>query len=173
MLERDNAFWQFSIAVYAAPGVEAECLALQRAWNIDVNQLLFCAWIGSAANIILSKKHLNAIAARVRVWHEKAVRPMRAARQSLKTMPEMEQDAVNELRKDIAKIELRAEQIEQALLFKSTRELVDGADGGKKEQAIRRNVTAFLQHKIPPAAAAKAKIAPAECLIAAAIAYRG
>jgi uncharacterized protein (TIGR02444 family) len=48
VLECDNPFWNFSLAVYAAPDVAAECLALQSALNIDANSLLFCAWLGRA-----------------------------------------------------------------------------------------------------------------------------
>lgn len=47
-LQRENEFWQFSLAVYAAPGVEAECLALQEALGIDVNLLLFFVWLGAS-----------------------------------------------------------------------------------------------------------------------------
>ncbi len=166
-------FGIFAARVYAAPGVEAECLALQRALNIDVNLLLFCAWLGSTAQVILTKKHLNAIEARVRHWQEMAVRPLRAARQGIKTMPEIEHEAVKDLRKAVAEIELRAEQIELALLFKSARELVDGAAGGKIEDAVRRNVTALLQHALPTATAAAGGIPSAERLIAAAVVYRG
>jgi uncharacterized protein (TIGR02444 family) len=44
----DNDFWRFSLSVYAAPGVADECLALQDTRGVDVNLLLFCAWLGGA-----------------------------------------------------------------------------------------------------------------------------
>ena len=45
----DNAFWKFSLAVYAAPGVPEECLAVQERYGVDVNVLLFCAWLAFGA----------------------------------------------------------------------------------------------------------------------------
>jgi uncharacterized protein (TIGR02444 family) len=38
-----NAFWDFSLKVYAAAGVADECILLQDRFGIDVNLLLFCA----------------------------------------------------------------------------------------------------------------------------------
>lgn len=53
-LNLENRFWRFSLAVYAAPGVADECLALQERCGIDVNILLFCAWVGGARRILLT-----------------------------------------------------------------------------------------------------------------------
>ena len=80
----DSPFWKFSLAVYAAPGVAAECLALQSELNIDVNSLLFCAWLGAAKTILLGDRNLAAIDASVRQWHETVVRPLRAVRQKIR-----------------------------------------------------------------------------------------
>lgn len=63
-------------------------------------------------------------------------------------MPEMDHDAVKDLRKNIAKIELWAEQIERAMLFEAACALSDGAAAGTGDDAVRRNVTALLQRKI-------------------------
>ena len=159
MLDCDNPFWKFSLAVYAAPGVAAECLALQTALNIDVNLLLFCAWLGAAKRIILDETEFAAIDAHVREWHATVVRPLRAVRQHVKMLPEMRDDAVKHLRQDIAAAELRAEQIEQALLFDFARGLAAGAASAR--EAVSANVGVLLQRKMT-----------AELLIAAATAYR-
>jgi uncharacterized protein (TIGR02444 family) len=47
MLDTGNPFWRFSLAVYKAPGVAAECLALQETLGNDVKVLLFCAFLGA------------------------------------------------------------------------------------------------------------------------------
>lgn len=59
-LEFDNALWRFSLAVYAAPGVAEECLALQETSNIGVNLLLFCAWVGAGRRALLTQGDLSA-----------------------------------------------------------------------------------------------------------------
>ncbi len=171
MLDCDNPFWKFSLAVYAAPGVAAECLTLQRALNIDVNVLLYCAWLGSAHTIKLVDGNFRTIDNGVRTWHETVVRRLRTVRQDIKTMPAMTDDAVKDLRSDIARVELRAEQIEQAMLFALTPDLIDGPAATTIAEAVRHNVAFYLQHGTDPVqAGAEPPYAPR--LVEEAIAYR-
>lgn len=168
MLTFDNPFWKFSLSVYAVPAVSAECLDLQRRFDIDVNLLLFCAWAGSAHKIVLSEENFGAIEASVTVWHDSVVRPLRAARQNLKALPAMADPAVAALRKDIANNELRAEEIEQAMLFALAEPLAGTGATASAAEAIRHNVSAFLERKAPPGA----KPPQPEHLIAQAIGYK-
>lgn len=167
MLSFDNPFWQFSLSVYAVPAVSAECLDLQARFGIDVNVLLFCAWMGSAHKIALSDENLDAIEASVSVWHENIVRPLRAARQDLKPMPAMSDTAVAALRAGIAKDELRAEEIEQAMLFALASTFAKTDATPSAAEAIRHNVKAFLDRAMPGA-----NPALPEHLVAQAIAYK-
>lgn len=143
MLQCDNPFWQFSLTVYARPGVAAACLGLQSALGIDINVLLFVAWIGAAKDIILDDRSLATIEARVRGWNDSVVRPLRTVRKNMKSLPEIANEPVNDMRKDIAALELRAEQIEQALLFGAA-EKVGGTHAGGTKAAIHANVTRFV-----------------------------
>lgn len=179
MLARDNPFWQFSLAIYAEPGVAAECLALQDSLDLDVNALLFCAWLGAARKIVLGDEDMTTIDAHSAMWRDIVVRPLRTIRQGIKAMPAMAEDAVNEFRSDIARIELRAEQIEQAMLFELTKTSLaalgpgaggeTGAHAIHETHAVHGNVTRFIaRHRIDghpamPASAPK--------LVAAALAY--
>lgn len=110
----DNAFWQFSLAVYASPGVPDECLAVQDRYGVDVNVLLFCAWLGFARKAALTRQDIEAIGAAVRDWHEQAVKPLRGVRRYMKNVPGGD---VAVLRTRVKAAELEAEQIEQAMLF--------------------------------------------------------
>ncbi|WP_162827207.1 TIGR02444 family protein [Pseudolabrys taiwanensis] len=167
MLDCDNAFWRFSLAVYAQPGVGAECLALQGALDIDVNVLLFCAWLGAERKLVLGDEALAAIDAGVLGWHESVVRPLRAVRQTMKPMPEMADEAVKALRKEVAAVELRAEQIEQARLFEMADTVAHGATV-EVGDAVEANVAAFLRRHAKGAESPS----PPRLLIAAAAAYR-
>lgn len=172
MLNCDNSFWRFSLAVYAEPGVAAECLALQTSLNIDVNALLFCAWLGSEKQTRLTDENLSAVDLCVRRWHSTVVEPLRAVRRTMKQMPEMAETAVQTLRADIARLELRAEQIEQAMLFDLAAGFGKGAAAVPAAAAIRHNVTVLLQRNIPSRGPAGADLPKAERLIAAATSYR-
>lgn len=131
--------------MYAAPGVADECLALQRALSIDINVLLFCAWLGATKRMTLDSTDIASISGAVGSWHNTAVRPLRAARENIKTLPEMAHDEVQALRKQVAAFELRAEQIEQALLHGWARALSAREDNGAPRDLVRRNLEVFLK----------------------------
>lgn len=118
VLETDNPFWRFSLQLYAAPGVAAECLALQDKLGLDVNVLLFAVWLGATRGVRLDQSDLHRIDQIVALWSSEVVRPMRAVRQKLKLMPEIADPQVLALRRQIADAELNSEQIEQALLYR-------------------------------------------------------
>lgn len=141
----DNPFWRFSLNVYAAPGVEAECLALQATHDIDVNLLLFCAWAGAEERWRLAPADLDRLSEAVRAWQETVVKPLRSARRSLKTLGS-EKPAAYDLRKRIAADELEAERIEQAILFALAPRggLVSDAGETDASALVRANVALLL-----------------------------
>lgn len=108
----DNPFWRFSLAIYSTPGISAECLALQETIGINVNLLLFCAWIGAEHQIRLTQTELDEFSANVHDWHEQVIGPLRRARQALKVI-----GGHAHLREKVKMVELEAEQIEQAMLY--------------------------------------------------------
>jgi len=146
LLQSDNPFWQFSLAVYAAPGVAAECLALQRALDIDVNMLLFCAWLG-ARRTVMTAEDIETFEAIVRPWQQSVVRPLRVARDAMKAMPEMGHNDIKALRKQILEVELRAEQMEQALLFQAMADRPLATTPDNEDEAVRANLRTFLESK--------------------------
>ena len=166
MLDQDNPFWQFSVSVYGAPDVAAECLALQESLGIDVNILLLCAWAG-ARGYAFDDARLAEIEQRVGDWHAHIVRPLRAIRRDIKTMPEMAHTEIQEFRKEVAAAELRAERIEQALLFEAVQKLTAGTAMVSADDSIRNNISAYLTR----AARGAGYMAPTT-LIASAAAYK-
>ena len=160
MLELENPFWTFSLDVYARPGVAEECLALQTRYGIDVNVLLFCAWAGAVRRVALREPQVAALDARVAAWRQSIVLPLRSVRQGLKGMLELGQ-SVAALRKDVAAAELKAEQIEQAMLFGAAAAMLDDADVASAEDAVIKNLICLLRHHDA------APVAPARLLTAA------
>ncbi len=108
-LEPDNAFWRFSLAFYATPGVAPACLALQDREGLDVNLVLFCCWVGVA----LDRAVLAEAEALVAEWRTEVVQKLRAVRRWLKPLPE-----AAGLRAAVAAQELAAEQHQQAMLHR-------------------------------------------------------
>ena len=155
MLQCDDPFWSFSLAVYDAPGVAAECLALQDRSGIDVNVLLFCAWLGATRKSVLRLEDFAAIEAAVQPWRDTVIHPMRGVRRDIKAMPDSTNNDVAALRKDAAALELRAEQIEQAMLYRLMPTL-SASSATTAEDATRRNVSALLARKAPAPSKASA-----------------
>ncbi len=115
----DSPFWNFSVAVYGASGVEGECLALQDQFGLDINLVLFCAFLGAVHGIALTSDDIAAARQEVGPWHQGAVSTLRAARRRLKTIELGDADAARaavHLRIQVKIAELESERIEQSIL---------------------------------------------------------
>lgn len=140
-LQLDNAFWRFSLSVYGQADVAEECLALQEATGLDVNVLLFCAWIGTQG-AGLSGKDIAAAAATIEAWRHNVVRPLRGVRQRMKGLY---RDQFAQLRERVKALELEAEQIEQAILFADAKKIQGTDAGADRRKAISENVDQYLR----------------------------
>ncbi len=97
------------MAVYAADGVSAACLTLQGRLDVDVNVVLFAAYVGAVRAESLTDAGLVAALARVGDWHRAVVLPLRSVRRRLKveTSP-----AAVQLRANLQRLEIDAEMVE-------------------------------------------------------------
>lgn len=111
------SFRDFSFAVYTAPGVEEECLSLQDGHGVDVNILLFCAYAGVVARIILSAQDLAAIDREVAGIRDGVIVPLRTCRRAMKqgidALASEQAAEAKSLRDRVKDIELAAEYLEQ------------------------------------------------------------
>jgi len=117
--ERPSQFWTFSLTVYGEPAVQQECLELQDRHGVDVNLLLFCAFVGAVHGAVLSEEEVRQLAGAVTDWQQNVVRSLRQARRALKPLAT---DAspiaapAAALRATVKAMELEAERIEQMIL---------------------------------------------------------
>jgi uncharacterized protein (TIGR02444 family) len=141
----ESAFWNYSLRLYARPGVAEACLSLQARRGIDVNLLFCCLWLGISGKR-LGKRDVSRMMARVRALHEGVVKPLREARTVLKGLLPNEDEtlrpAVGALRAAVKKSELDAEHIEQAMLDRLWPQ-PEAADRGSPDLA-RANALAYL-----------------------------
>jgi uncharacterized protein (TIGR02444 family) len=130
-----NDFWQFSLAVYGQPDVAEECLRLQDKFGLNINLLLFCAWLGRRG-IVATRDDLEGASRVIASWHDHVVRPLRGVRRHMK----LHHDDVSALRAHVQRSEIEAEQVEQAMLFDFARNIAPG--GGR--DAVADNVNEYL-----------------------------
>jgi uncharacterized protein (TIGR02444 family) len=142
-LQYDNNFWRFSLAVYAQSEVAQECLALQQALGLDVNVLLFCAWLGARA-VALSRVDIEAALSAVAAWHENVIRPLRSVRQQVKLL---HRDEFENFRTRVKSVELEAEQIEQAILFAFAKRFQNPLANPNARDTVAWNVNDYIAMK--------------------------
>jgi uncharacterized protein (TIGR02444 family) len=106
-----NPLWDYSLATYSLDEVAAACLALQDTFGIDVNLLLYAAWLAHLDRR-LTDSHLTELEALIADWRDKVVMPLRAVRRHLLAYP----DATG-LRNDVKSLELCAEREQQDLMY--------------------------------------------------------
>ena len=136
-----NPFWEFSLALYAKPGVADACLALQERLGIDVNLLLYFVWRTNEGHAV-SSQEAAAAAAHVSGWHDGVVRPLRALRTDLKADAKGAPGAaVDRVRAQIKSAELNAERIEQDMLYALPR----GPHAPLAKAAGRKNIERYFE----------------------------
>ena len=116
-LDLDGPHWRFALALYAQPGAADACLFLQDRFGVDVNILLFAMFAATERGMAITAQDVEGMDTAVRAWRSEAVVPLRTIRRRLKQPLDNVAGAYAEaLRTRVKRIELLAEQIEQALL---------------------------------------------------------
>ena len=138
-----NPFWDFSLAIYASPAVQRACLELQDGAGVDVNVLLYMLWLGVQGRR-LSDDDVTGVLAAVDPWRVDVVVPLRAARRSLKTPPAaVEPGGAEALRALVKKVELEAERLQQAALFRYRQPEAIGDVSSSPGAAATANVAGY------------------------------
>ena len=136
--------WEFSLKLYAEPGIAASCLSLQNQHGFDVNLVLFCIWYGCRHGELTDDLLRTALEISDR-WREAVVRPLRSLRTELKRdLTESAYSSSSEifaLRERIKTAELDAERIQQQELEKLIEQSVKKNPASVRgERSTRRNL---------------------------------
>ncbi|MCU1476665.1 MAG: hypothetical protein JWQ64_1358 [Subtercola sp.] len=116
MVAAHSELERFALSIYGADGVSAACLLLQARADLDVNLVLFAAFVGARGGA-LTPSQVSSAGSRIDEWNTEVVRPLRAVRQRLKSGPSPAPDErTAALRSAIQKLEIEAELIELAEL---------------------------------------------------------
>jgi len=99
--------WNYALALYARPGVEAACLSLQ-AQGADVCLLLCAAWL-EARQVAVSAQRVEALQALARPWQREVIEPLRRLRQQWRAQAATDPQLAA-LRAQVKGLELRAER---------------------------------------------------------------
>ena len=144
----DTPLWAFTLVVYGSAGVAQECLDLQDSYELDVNLLLFAAYMGASEGVQLSTDDIAAAFDVAAPWNSDVVRTLREARRALVPMSTDEKDPLrppaSSLRAQVKNAELNAEKIEQAMLWTWAQHQFEKRQRGDRDEALAANLTAVL-----------------------------
>ncbi len=149
----DHPFWDFSLRIYGSDGVPAACIALQERRGIDVNLLLFCAWIGESGRGVLAESDLEAALAATTAWNLDIVCALRVVRNRLKDgMPPIPTERSDVLRKMILEIEVKSEHVEQIALAAAVTRPANSALAAerRRDDAVANVAAYFRRHGFTP-----------------------
>lgn len=109
-------FWDFAVAAYGRPGVQAQLLKWQDQNRTNVNLALLCVWAGLRGRV-LNRMELTTAEAAIAGWHSAVTNPLRLLRQRLKGDWRPLAPDTNSARQAVLAAELEAERTEQRLLL--------------------------------------------------------
>ncbi|MCP9272581.1 TIGR02444 family protein [Mycolicibacterium arenosum] len=117
MSAAESGFQRFALAIYEEDGVSPATLLIQNRCDVDVNVLLFAAYVGAVRGCAVHDDDVAAAADRVGSWQREIVAPLRAVRTRLKAgPPPAPSTATAQFRDRVKALELDAELIELAEL---------------------------------------------------------
>ena len=116
MSSQENPFWSWSVAFYESEGVSDICLTLQDRHGLDVNLVLLCCWLG-LRGLELDAAEAERADHLAADWATPVIEPLRSVRRYLK--PLSSDTEIGTLRKQIARLELEAERIQQDRLHEA------------------------------------------------------
>ncbi|MCJ1888267.1 TIGR02444 family protein [Pseudomonas sp. LA21] len=100
--------WSYALQLYARPGVEAACLALQEG-GADVCLMLASTWLGSTG-VAFSPARISALESTARNWRDQVIVPLRSLRQQWREAAQQDA-ALAGLRERLKQLELDAEKV--------------------------------------------------------------
>lgn len=110
--------WRFSVDIYQRPDVEPTCLELQDRYQVDVNILLYCCWLGQQHRL-LNSDQINTMMSTTQPWHASILQPLRDAHKMMKNhIIALPAELLDQTIDNIKEMELNAERMAQLSLEK-------------------------------------------------------
>lgn len=104
-----KTLWDFSVDLYARPGVADGCLHLQDEWGADVCLLLAALWL-EGRGVAATAERVAQLERLASPWQTAVSTPLRQLRRAWKTAAAGDAELA-ELRRQLAAIELQAERL--------------------------------------------------------------
>ena len=140
-----SSLWDFSLAHYARAGVADACLHLQDAHGVNVNLLLWCAWL-EEHGLTLDATRLSSAQKRIHAWDQNYVVPLRQMRRRIKVEFGVTDKDIERVRQQIKQAELVAEKQVQLWLEEIAQTWHPTDARGNHLPATGDNLRFYMQH---------------------------
>lgn len=139
-----SSLWDFSLIHYARAGIADACLRLQDTHGVNVNLLLWCAWL-EAHGLTLDAPRLSSAQKRIHAWDQNYVVPLRQMRRRMKVEFGATDNNIERVRQQIKQAELVAEKQVQLWLEQMTQNWHPTDARGQHRPATGDNLRFYLQ----------------------------
>ena len=129
-----NPLWEFAVKIYFRKGVSEILLQAQDHFSLDINMILYSAWLASE-NRRLSTKNVSEVENLVALWRREVIEPLRGLRISFKAI-----SGADLIREDVKKIEVRAEKEQLRIMYNSFLETSSADPNELKENLLDSNL---------------------------------
>ena len=133
-MKTKNPLWRFSKNIYRKGEVSETLLHLQDKFSIDVNMILFVAWLASINRSITSLDIQDAQKL-VSLWRTKIIVPIRNIRRSVRNFPDTDYLYAN-----IKKLEIDTEKEELKILYDNYIAISSEKKGEQKLDLLESNL---------------------------------
>ncbi|KFD25744.1 hypothetical protein IH86_24020 [Sphingobium yanoikuyae] len=141
-----EAFWAFSLEVYAKPQVAELCIALQDEYGFDVNLLLLGLWVAEMQRKALDAERICELREAVAQLNDNLVHPLRRARRWAKPSDPVAETPRHKIYGALKQVELEAERLVQAEMVETLAAgLQRGGETPTPQAAARASLERYRQ----------------------------
>ncbi len=141
-----EAFWAFSLEVYAKPQVAELCIALQDEYGFDVNLLLLGLWVAEMQRKALDAERICELREAVAQLNDNLVHPLRRARRWAKPSDPVAETPRRKIYGALKQVELEAERLVQAEMVETlSAGLQRGGETPTPQAAARASLERYRQ----------------------------
>lgn len=140
----NSELWNYSTQIWTLPEVELICLEMQNDYDININILLYCSWVGDK-KLLLNDDDMQTLLDTVQPW-QIIIKPLRDSRKMMQQqLIAMPANMVDQTVANISEMELNAEHMTQLAMEKALKlESISPASDQDNIECSLNNIKTYL-----------------------------
>ena len=140
----NSELWNYTTQLWMLPDVKKTCKELQNNFDININMLLYCCWLGDKG-LHINEDDLQVLLDTLQQW-QTVIQPLRDSRKMMKkNLMIMPKELVEQTKKNISEMELNAAHITQLTLEKTLKlKKISACNDQSNIHCSLENIKAYL-----------------------------